>query len=177
MYPRPRRSHVLALGFLAAVAVSLPGRADAVCTVSACDASALVGNAACCTASTCTIDGTLTVNAPNCTFDFGTRNLTVIGTVSAQGKTVTLRAKSMKLSGKVDVRGLSGSNAGNVTIVTTGETAVAFSQEGGTSAGIDASSSGRSSARCSSSGSRKASPSARACRASRSRRTRPAPPA
>jgi hypothetical protein len=142
VYSRPRRSYVLALGFLAAVAVTLPSRADAVCSVSACDASALIGNAACCTASTCTIDGTLTVNAPTCTFDFGTRNLTVSGTVAAQGKTVTLKAKSMKLSGLLDVRGLSGSNAGSVSIVTTGGTAVAFSQEGGTSAVINASSSG-----------------------------------
>src|SRR5262249_49757611 len=111
-----------------------PSRALAVCSVSACDAGILTSNAACCTASTCTIDGPLTVLGPTCTFDFGARNLTISGQVAAQGLTVTLKAKSVKLTGLIDVRGPGGAAAGNVTIVTTGGTALAYSQEGGTSA-------------------------------------------
>jgi hypothetical protein len=130
---------VLALALAAGVLA--PSLAHAVCSVSACDAAALTANAACCTASTCTIDGTLTVSGATCTFDFGARNLTVSGQVAAQGKTITLRAKSVKVTGLVDVRGPGGAAAGNVTIVTTGMTAVAYSQEGGTSAIINASSS------------------------------------
>ena len=140
MHSGSRRSlfHFLAVLAVAAVA---PSRAEAVCNVSACDAAALIGNAQCCTASTCTIDGTLTVSGPVCTFDFGTRNLTVSHQVVAPGKFVTLKAKSMKLTGLIDVRGPDGANAGDVTIVTTGGTAVAYSQEGGTDAIINASSS------------------------------------
>src|SRR5262249_27125873 len=44
------------------------GRAEAVCTMSACDATTITSNAACCTAASCTIDGTLTVTGPTCTF-------------------------------------------------------------------------------------------------------------
>jgi hypothetical protein len=128
-------------GLVACAVVSLAaGRAHAVCTASACDATALTANPACCSAASCTIDGTLTVSGPTCSFDFGGRNLTVSGTVSAQGKTITLKAKSMKLTGLIDVRGLGGASAGNVTIVTTGGTALAYTQQGGTSAVIDASS-------------------------------------
>jgi len=44
------------------------------CSVSACDASARLGAMPTgCTAATCNDDGTLTVNEPNCTFDFGQR--------------------------------------------------------------------------------------------------------
>jgi len=139
---RPRRPFLLLITLVALVGttVAMPSRADAVCTLSACDASALTGNASCCSAAACTIDGTLTVSGPSCTFDFGTRNLTVSGQIAAQGKTIVLKAKSVKVAGLIDVRGPSGANAGNVTIITTGSTAVAYSQEGGTSAVIDASS-------------------------------------
>jgi hypothetical protein len=142
VYLRPRLPLSLAI-LVSAVTSGLlaPSRADAVCSVSACDAPTLISNPSCCTTSTCTIDGTLTVSAPACTFDFGTRNLIVSGQVAAQGKTITLKAKSMKLTGLIDVRGPSGANAGSVTIVTTGMTALAYSQDGGTSAIIDASSS------------------------------------
>ena len=143
MHPRPRRPSFPFLAALALLgaALAFPSHAQAVCAPSACDATTLTSNAACCSASACTIDGTLTVSGPTCTFDFGTRNLTVSGTIAAQGKTITLKAKSMKVTGLIDVRGPSGANAGNVTIITTGMTAVAYSQEGGTSAVIDASSS------------------------------------
>jgi hypothetical protein len=142
VHPRPRRLPLVILTFLAALAtgVTMPSVADAVCNVSACDASILTSNPACCTASTCTIDGTLTVTAASCTFDFGTRNLTVSGQIAAQGKAVTLMAKSMKLTGLIDVRGPGGADAGSITIMTNGMTAVAYSQEGGTSAQINASS-------------------------------------
>jgi hypothetical protein len=133
---------------MALAATFIAARADAICTLSACDAAAVIANAQCCTASSCTIDGTLTVSGPTCTFDFGTRNLTVgsggSGQIAAQGKTLTLRAKSVKIAsaGLIDLRGPGGAAAGSVTIVTTGGTAVAYSQEGGGSSGIDASSSG-----------------------------------
>jgi len=118
---------------------ALAARADAACNVSGCDASALISNPSCCTVAGCTID-TLTVTGPTCTFDFGTRNLTISGTVAAQGRTITLMAKSVTLTGLIDVRGPGGAAAGNVTIVTTGLTGLAYSQQGGNSAIINASS-------------------------------------
>lgn len=136
---QPLASPWILVSLLVAAAFA-PRPASAICTKTACDATALTSDAACCSASSCTIDGTLTVSGSNCTFDFGTRNLTVSGTVSAQGKTLTLKAKSMKVTGLVDVRGPGGADGGTLTLVTTGMTALAYSQEGGTSAILDASS-------------------------------------
>ncbi len=125
------------VGLCAAVAV--PVRAAAVCNVSACTATEL---AACCTPSACTIDGSVTVSASNCVFDFGTRSVVIAagGQIRAQGKVVTLRASTVRLQGLIDVRGPNGADAGSVTIVTTGRTTNAYTQDGGTSAIINASS-------------------------------------
>src|SRR5258705_10796789 len=106
--PQRPRVPFLVPALALAAGVFVPSLAHAVCSVSACAAAALTPNAACCTASTCTIDGTLTVSGPTCTFDFGARNLTISGQVAAQGLTVTLMAKSVKLTGLIDVRGPGG---------------------------------------------------------------------
>ena len=143
MRQRPRLPFAALFALVALGAAALtPSRSEAACTVSACDAAPLIADPQCCSAAACTIDGTLTVSAATCTFDFGTRNLTVSGQIAAQGKTITLRAKSVKVTGLVDARGPGGAAGGNVTVVTTGMTAVAYSQEGGNSSGINTSSTG-----------------------------------
>jgi hypothetical protein len=134
------RSPGLLLVALLLVGTLLVGPANAACTLSACTAGPII--AACCSATTCALDGTITVSGPSCTFDFGARSVTLSGQLAAQGKTVRLQQKSLRLTGLIDVRGPGGAAAGNVTIVTTGMTGLAYSQEGGGNAIIDASSTG-----------------------------------
>ena len=122
---------------IAVCALLLPVRAWSVCSKSnVCGAASLIADAACCGATSCTIDGTVTVSGPTCTFDFGGRNLTVSGQFVVGSRDVAIRAASVVLTGKIDGRGRPG---GNVTIQTTGRMTTAFRLFGGVATQIDVS--------------------------------------
>ncbi len=134
------RSRLLALAVLIG-ALAARG-ADAVCTKTlngpTCTANALVTDPACCSAATCTIDGTVTVNAPTCDLDLGGRSLkiTSTGILMVGAHTVTIEAGSVEIAGRIDASGhTSPAVGGVVTITATGP----FSLTGGGGDGINVS--------------------------------------
>ena len=98
-----RRRHPFASSWillsLLVAAVTATAGLGGVRTKTACDASASRRTPPAARRRAARSTAPLTVSGSTCTFDFGTRNLTVSGTVAAQGKTLTLKAKSMKVTG------------------------------------------------------------------------------
>src|SRR5207245_9134480 len=63
----------------------------AVCSVPpACSAEPFLRSSACCGATTCTLDGTVTLSGPACDLDFGARNVTLSGTLVVGSRTLPL---------------------------------------------------------------------------------------
>lgn len=92
--PRPTRPVAVtaALLVLTLMALGAPAPAAAVCNVtSACSATAFLASAQCCTATSCAIDVNVTVPGPTCTWDFGSRNVTL-------SRTTTLGAANLNIA-------------------------------------------------------------------------------
>jgi len=107
--------------------LGLAARALAVCNVNTCTETALVTNPVCCSATACTLDGTINLTGSDCTLNFGARAVTLAGTIVANGKNVTIRAGSFQTTttgcqagkcGYLDASGASPRAGGNVLIIT-----------------------------------------------------------
>src|SRR5438046_2096597 len=115
---------------LVAVVIALLGATDAaaVCTTATpvCQFSDLPQS--CCGATSCTLDGALTVASGVCDFDFGARNVTLSGTLTVGSNTISIEAGSFVItgSGLLDGHGTNPNPGGNVTIVTSGGQPTAF---------------------------------------------------
>jgi len=97
---RPTRTVAAAAALLVLTAVGLgaPATAAAVCNVtSACSAAGFLASAACCNATSCTIDANVTVPVgPTCgEWDFGSRNVTLSATTTLGTASLTLRTTGM----------------------------------------------------------------------------------
>ena len=69
----------------------------------------------------CTIaKTTYNVVSPNCTFDFGTRDVTVSGTIDINSNNVTFQSHNFTVSGYLDARGLNSTVGGSITIQASG---------------------------------------------------------
>src|SRR5438128_762787 len=105
---------------LAALALVLGASraALAVCSVTrACSAAPFLAlSSGCCGATTCTIDGTVTLSGPACSLDFGAHNVTLSGTLVVGSGTLTLAAGGLTVTGFLDARGATGRPGGNVTL-------------------------------------------------------------
>ena len=105
---------------LAALALVLGASraALAVCSVTrACSAAPfLASSSGCCGATTCTIDGTVTLSGPACGLDFGAHNVTLSGTLVVGSGTLTLAAGGLTVTGLLDARGTTAKPGGNVTL-------------------------------------------------------------
>jgi len=79
-----------------ALGLGAPATAAAVCNVTnTCSAAAFLASAACCSATTCTIDSNVTVPGPSCLWDFGTRNVTLSGTTTLNTASLEVRTGGM----------------------------------------------------------------------------------
>ena len=130
----------LAAVFVAIVLVGGARSAKAVCTGTACHLSDLP--ASCCGATSCTLDGAITISGQGCDLDFGARNVTLTGSVnlpSAGASMLAIEAATFTISGSGSINGrATAPNPGsNVVITTTGHAATAVSLAGGASSGID----------------------------------------
>src|SRR5438093_11337132 len=105
---------------LAALALVLGASraALAVCSVTrACSAAPfLAPSSGCCGATTCTIDGTVTLSGPACGLDFGARNVTLSGALVVGSGTLTLAAGGLTVTGLLNARGTTAKPGGNVTL-------------------------------------------------------------
>src|SRR5947207_1211693 len=90
----------------------------AVCSVTrACSAAPFLAlSSGCCGATTCTIDGTVTLSGPACGLDFGAHNVTLSGTLVVGSGTLTLAAGGLTVTGLLDARGTTAKPGGNVTL-------------------------------------------------------------
>src|SRR5439155_2522244 len=104
---------------LAALALVLGASpALAACTVrTACSAAPLLApSSGCCGATTCTLDGTITLSDPVCDLDFGARNVTLSGSLVVGSRTLTLEAGGLTVTGLLDASGTRPNPGGNVTL-------------------------------------------------------------
>ena len=108
--------HVLQGTLLALAVLFGPSIAYAACTtvLNVCNATDLVHK--CCSATTCTIDAALTVSGPVCDLDFGSRKVTLTGSLGIGSSTVSIEARSLSLKGPVTGAGSSGSGTLNITL-------------------------------------------------------------
>jgi hypothetical protein len=118
---RLRAALLVALTLLAAAP------AAAVCPITqACNASALLAKAECCSAQQCVLDALITTTEPSCELDFGARHVVITGGLRIGSRTLVLRAGSVGLSAAVDGKGTSGAAGGHLTIHAARQTALAF---------------------------------------------------
>ena len=94
--------------------VARPGTADAICPVTAVCASAAPLISACCGATTCTLDGPITITGPACELDFGARDVTLSGALNVGSNTLMIRAGGFHVTGTLTA---TGSPGGNVTVM------------------------------------------------------------
>src|SRR5690242_12200126 len=96
--------------------------------------------AACCDNTTCTIDGTITINDTTavgssvCDIDFGPRNVTLTstGTIVLGSNSLSVEAGSVTVAGTINGRGSSPNHGGRLVVTTNGGTANAFRLTGST---------------------------------------------
>src|SRR5579885_1972978 len=96
--------------------------------------------ARCCGATTCTLDGTITLTGPVCNLDLGAHAVALSGQIAAGSSTVALTAASIAIAG-----GTLAAQGGSVTLTTTGHAATAFAMTGAATidvSGSDAASAG-----------------------------------
>ena len=115
--PLIRLGIVLGLLLLARV-----GAAATTCTAAivGCSASGFVANSTCCTGTTCTIDSDFTTSGPDCTLDFGTRDVTFSGKLTVGTRALTLKAGRFTFNGPIDASSAS-AKGGSVTVQTVGK--------------------------------------------------------
>jgi hypothetical protein len=119
-------SRRLVLPLVLAATLAAPGAAVAACNLaSACTFDQINSVPGCCGATTCTIDGTVTVVPPApgavCTFNFGTRDVTIAagGRFVAGSNTVTILARNFTIDrGRLVAAGDATTQGGDVTIKT-----------------------------------------------------------
>ncbi len=89
------------------------------------DAAPLV--AACCGASSCTLDGQVSLSGPLCVLDFGGRSVTLSGRLVVGSGTLAVSAASLTLTtGTIDATGPGDRNGGAVAVRTIGHATTAF---------------------------------------------------
>jgi hypothetical protein len=116
------------------------GAAFAICSANVCHFGDLP--ASCCGATSCTLDGTITVTGATCDLNFNGRNVTLSGTLNLGStpaipvKMLTIEAGSFRVTGVVNGAGTSPNPGAVLTIMTTGGTSPAFSVASSSSGGI-----------------------------------------
>src|SRR5205823_3401596 len=90
--------------------------------------------AACCNATSCTLDGTITIPAGGCNLDFGPRNvtLTTTGMIVLGSNMLSIEAGSFTVAGTINGRGASPNHGGRLVVTTNGGAASAFRLTGTT---------------------------------------------
>ncbi len=127
---------------LLALALACPAaRAGAVCTLAVpCgggtnDAAPIL--ARCCGATSCTLDGTITLTGAVCNLDLGAHAVALSGQLAAGSSTVALTAASISIAG-----GTFAAPGGSVTLTTTGHAATAFAMTGAATIDVSGSDAG-----------------------------------
>ncbi|MCW5891688.1 MAG: hypothetical protein KIT14_14225 [bacterium] len=116
-----------ALAVLALLSVALIATAEAACPITqACNATALLANAQCCSAQQCVLDALITTTGPSCEMDFGTRHVVISGGLRIGPRTLVLRAGSVGVGAAVDGKGTGTAAGGRLTIHTTQQTTLSF---------------------------------------------------
>src|SRR5579885_2749846 len=93
--------------------------------------------ARCCGATTCTLDGTITLTGPVCNLDLGAHAVALSGQIAAGSSTVALTAASIAIAG-----GTLAAQGGSVTLTTTGHAATAFAMTGAATIDVSGSDAG-----------------------------------
>src|SRR5207253_6867482 len=93
------------LATVALLLTSAPRPARAACSAAG-GCPSLV--ATCCGATSCTLDGTITVTDTACALDFGSRDVTLSGALDAGAHVVTLTAGSLHVTGRLSATGSQG---------------------------------------------------------------------
>ena len=91
---------------------SIPRPGEPTCSA----APFLAPSSGCCGATTCTIDGTVTLSGSTCDLDFGARSVTLSGSLVVGSRTLTLEAGALTVTGLLDASGRSPKPGGNVTL-------------------------------------------------------------
>ncbi|HLK09879.1 MAG TPA: hypothetical protein VKW76_00700 [Candidatus Binatia bacterium] len=99
------------------------------------DAATIV--ARCCGATSCVLDGTITLSGSVCNLDFGAHAVALSGQIAAGSSTLALTATSVQLGG-----GTLTAPGGTVTITTTGHAATAFAMSGAATIDVSGSDAG-----------------------------------
>lgn len=116
----------LILAVLAMLALAPAARA-ANCNVPAtCTAAPFLANPSCCFGLYCQLDGDVTLSAPDCTLDFGNRDVTISGKVQLGTRRLHVRAKSLVITNAVDGKGGPVARGGTLEIETFVGTALDF---------------------------------------------------
>jgi hypothetical protein len=130
------------LALLALVLAWSAGRAGAACTLAiSCrgggtnDAAPIL--ARCCGATSCTLDGTITLTGPVCNLDLGAHAVALSGQIAAGASTVALAAASISIPG-----GTFAAPGGSVTLTTTGGATTAFAMSGAATIDVSGSDAG-----------------------------------
>ena len=93
------------LATVALLLTSAPRPARAACSAAG-GCPSLV--ATCCGATSCTLDGTITVTDTACALDFGSRDVTLSGALDAGAHVVTITAGSLHITGRLSATGSQG---------------------------------------------------------------------
>src|SRR2546430_15291360 len=91
-----------ALAAVALLAIVTPRSARAVCNAGGGCPDVV---ATCCGATSCTLDGTITVTDDVCVLNFGSRDVTLSGEIAAGPHMVTIVAGSVHLTGRLSAAG------------------------------------------------------------------------